>query len=159
MKITVFLKKTLLCIIIISFIIGIYALSINSYVVSSSKKQIILSEEALNLEDVDCIIVLGCLVRSNGIPSDMLSDRLKRGVELYKNNIAPKILMSGDHGQNDYNEVQTMKQYALVFLIITTPPSDGSRKTRAMTSTRKPLPITWSYWPETWQVSRPYMNW
>ena len=113
MKITVFLKKTLLCIIIISFIIGIYALSINSYVVSSSKKQIILSEEALNLEDVDCIIVLGCLVRSNGIPSDMLSDRLKRGVELYKNNIAPKILMSGDHGQNDYNEVQTMKQYAL----------------------------------------------
>jgi len=52
-------------------------------------------------------------VRPSGKPSDMLADRLRRGVELYESGAAPKILMSGDHGQKEYNEVQTMKQYAL----------------------------------------------
>ena len=113
MKIIKFIKKVIIILLCISIIAGIYALAINSYVVSSAKKQIISSEEAASLEDVDCIIVLGCLVRPNGNPSDMLSDRLRRGIELYENGAAPKILMSGDHGQKNYNEVQTMKQYAL----------------------------------------------
>jgi vancomycin permeability regulator SanA len=43
----------------------------------------------------------------------MLHDRLQRGVELYQMNAAPKILMSGDHGRVEYNEVATMKQFAL----------------------------------------------
>ena len=113
MKIIKFIKKAIIILLCISIIIEIYALCVNAYVVSSAKKQIISPEEAANLEDIDCIIVLGCLVRPNGNPSDMLSDRLRRGVELYENGAAPKILMSGDHGQKDYNEVQTMKQYAL----------------------------------------------
>ena len=43
----------------------------------------------------------------------MLEDRLRRGVELYKAQASPKLLMSGDHGQDNYNEVGTMKQYAI----------------------------------------------
>ena len=38
---------------------------------------------------------------------------LRRGVELYKAGAAPKLLMSGDHGTVPYNEVQSMKQYAI----------------------------------------------
>ncbi len=61
----------------------------------------------------DCILVLGCGVKDDGRPSDMLADRLKRGVALYQSGAAPKLLMSGDHGRAEYNEVGTMKQYAI----------------------------------------------
>ena len=43
----------------------------------------------------------------------MLRDRLVRGVELYELGAAPKLLMSGDHGRKDYDEVNTMKSYAI----------------------------------------------
>lgn len=65
------------------------------------------------LADVDCIIVLGCQVRDDGSLSDMLRDRLHRGLELYQIGAAPKLLMSGDHGRTHYNEVGAMKRYAV----------------------------------------------
>ena len=34
-------------------------------------------------------------------------------MEVFELEAAPKILMSGDHGQEDYDEVNVMKQYAL----------------------------------------------
>ncbi len=68
---------------------------------------------AENNSNYDCIIVLGCLVKADGTPSDMLRDRLDRGIALYQQNVAPKILMSGDHGQPEYDEVNVMKQYAI----------------------------------------------
>ncbi len=43
----------------------------------------------------------------------MLEDRLLTGIELYNKGAAPKLLMSGDHGQKEYDEVNTMKQYAM----------------------------------------------
>lgn len=41
----------------------------------------------------------------------MLKDRVTTGYELYKNSKAPKIIVSGDHGRQDYDEVNTMKDY------------------------------------------------
>ena len=43
----------------------------------------------------------------------MLRDRLDEGIALYKAGCAPKILMSGDHGSEYYNEVSVMKNYAI----------------------------------------------
>ena len=43
----------------------------------------------------------------------MLRDRLDEGIALYKAGCAPKILMSGDHGSQYYNEVSVMKKYAI----------------------------------------------
>lgn len=88
-------------------------LGINGYVKWRASANILTPEEAASLTDVDCILVLGCFVRDNGVPSDMLEDRLKRGVELYNMGAAPKLLMSGDHGQTDYDEVDAMKRYAV----------------------------------------------
>lgn len=82
-------------------------------IVKSAGKNILSPEEAYKLENVDCILVLGCGVKDNGVPSDMLRDRLIRSIDLYKNNAAPKLLMSGDHGKTDYNEVGTMKNFAI----------------------------------------------
>lgn len=95
-------------------ILGVTALTvINAIVKLSTGDQIIRSEEAAKLEDIDCILVLGCFVKDDGRPSDMLFDRLTRGVELYGLGAAPKLLMSGDHGREEYDEVAAMKQFAM----------------------------------------------
>ncbi|MBE6767845.1 MAG: SanA protein [Ruminococcaceae bacterium] len=86
---------------------------INAHVKAVGAKRILTPEEAAALDDVDCVVVLGCLVREDGTPSAMLRDRLRRGVALYEEGVAQKILMSGDHGREEYNEVETMKAYAV----------------------------------------------
>ena len=103
-----------LCILLCLFVLGTGAITvINSVVKLTTQKQIITSEEAAMLEDVDCVLVLGCYVFENGTPSAMLHDRLTRGVELYDLGAAPKLLMSGDHGMEHYNEVDAMKRFAV----------------------------------------------
>lgn len=65
------------------------------------------------LQGMDCALVLGCGVREDGTPSAMLEDRLLQGIALYKSGAVPKLLMSGDHGQKDYDEVNVMKRFAI----------------------------------------------
>lgn len=90
-----------------------FVFGINGWVIHQGGKYIVTPIDAINLEEIDCILVLGCGVRDDGTPSHMLEDRLRRGVELYKAGAAPKLLMSGDHGRTNYDEVNTMKQYAI----------------------------------------------
>lgn len=106
-------KITLISIVALCVALVIYLFSINAYVKNSTKDMIISSEDATELSDVSCIIVLGCQVYEDGTPSGILNDRLKRAVELYKMGAAPKIIMSGDHGQIEYDEVNAMKQVAI----------------------------------------------
>lgn len=87
-------------------------LGINSYV-KNSVSDLILPPDGLEGFDADCIVVLGCKVKDNGLPSDMLRDRVLRGTELYFDGAAPKIIMSGDHGRKNYNEVGVMKHLAV----------------------------------------------
>ena len=81
-------------------------------VVSSAKNRIITADEAAELENTDCVLILGAGVR-DGSPTPMLRDRLITGISLYKSGAAPKIIMSGDHGREDYDEVNVMKSYAV----------------------------------------------
>jgi vancomycin permeability regulator SanA len=111
-------NKRILCIaLMMCMILAVIGASsifgLNAYVKSVGGGNILRPEDAKMLEDVDCILVLGCLVKDDGVPSDMLADRLKRGIELYEQGAAPKILMSGDHGRADYDEVNAMKQVAM----------------------------------------------
>ena len=102
------------CVLVCLGILGIGALfGINAFVKGTARDQILTPEEAANLADVDCILILGCGVHSDGSPSDMLHDRLRRGVELYELGAAPKLLMSGDHGRKGYDEVDAMKHFAV----------------------------------------------
>ncbi len=105
------LKKTFIICILLFFAATISAAAINIYVISFSEKHIFKSFD--KDAKYDCILILGCGVREDGTPSNMLSDRLRRGIELYKLGAAPKIIMSGDHGQKDYDEVNVMRQIAL----------------------------------------------
>ena len=102
------------CVLVCLGILGVGALfGINAFVKGTARDQILTPEEAANLADVDCILILGCGVHSDGSPSDMLHDRLRRGVELYELGAAPKLLMSGDHGRKGYDEVDAMKHFAV----------------------------------------------
>lgn len=95
-------------------LLGIAAVTgINLWVTGSVQKNILTEADAAALQNVDCIVVFGCQVRSDGTPSHMLEDRLKRAVSLYEDGAAPKLLMSGDHGTPEYDEVDAMKRYAV----------------------------------------------
>ena len=105
--------KIIIVILVLLFVVAATAaFLVDSFVKAKAKERIITAEEATQISDADCIIVLGCRVWSDNTPSAMLSDRLKRGVELYKAGAAPKLLMSGDHGREDYDEVNVMRKYA-----------------------------------------------
>ena len=109
------MKKKIYIIIAVSVILVVFlsVFSINYYVKSVSGKKIVSPEKITEINNADCIIILGCGVKFNGQPSMMLADRLERGIDLYKHGVAPKIIMSGDHGQIEYDEVNTMKQFAI----------------------------------------------
>lgn len=103
-----------LSILLVLGVLGVSAVGvINAYMKLSVQDVLLTQEEAAQLENVDCIIVLGCGVSAAGVPSPMLVDRLQRGVALYQDGASPKLLMSGDHGREGYNEVAVMKRYAV----------------------------------------------
>ncbi len=89
--------------------------SISMYVTKSTEKYIYNEENITiqdNQEEYDAILVLGSGVRGN-YPTPILKERLDTGIYLYENGIAPKIIMSGDHGRQYYDEVNIMKDYAI----------------------------------------------
>lgn len=57
-------------------------------------------------------IVFGAGVYADGTPTPMLADRIDQGIALYRLGKIQKLLMSGDNGSTDYDEVTTMKRYA-----------------------------------------------
>jgi len=107
-----FMKKKIIVIILICLLIlGSIPFIINAYVVNSTKNQIIDINDIDSINDVDAIIVLGCKANENG-PSMMLAERLDTGISIY-NKIGTKLLLSGDHGRVEYDEVNTMRDYVL----------------------------------------------
>ena len=73
------------------------------------------SQKKVNTQDVpkcDAVIILGAMVRGD-TPSAILKARLDKGCELYFSGAADRIIMSGDHGRADYDEVNAMKAYAV----------------------------------------------
>lgn len=84
---------------------------INQYVIDSTKSRILSLDQVIN-KQYDCILVLGAGVWAGNKPSPMLEDRLIKGIELYNANVSDRLLMSGDHGRVEYDEVNVMKNYA-----------------------------------------------
>lgn len=84
---------------------------INAYMYEFSSRYILTVEEASEGK-FDCVLVLGAGVWGES-PSPMLEERLNRGIEVYKTGCADRILMSGDHGRTEYDEVNVMKDFAV----------------------------------------------
>ena len=107
------LIRRLLFGLVLLFAAGIGAVfGVNAYVQASVQDRILTEEQAAELEEIDCVLVLGCGLEADGSPSPMLHDRLQPGVALYQKEAAPKLLVSGDHGREEYDEVNAMKRFA-----------------------------------------------
>lgn len=98
-------------------------LALNQYVKHTAGSKILTPEEITQIGTeestlwadstsgkADCILILGAGVW-DGVPSPMLKDRLDTGLALYEAGAAEKILVSGDHGREEYDEVNVMKEY------------------------------------------------
>lgn len=106
------MKKVFIAFLIIIIIFITAVIGVNLYVVLSSKNRIIVSSDIEEIENIDCIVVLGAGIWGDE-PSPMLKDRLDVAIDLYKKGVAPKIIMSGEHGKENYDEVNIMKSYAI----------------------------------------------
>jgi vancomycin permeability regulator SanA len=89
---------------------------LNILVVQTAKPYILTSDEAVSWADTNggasAILVLGASVSANG-PSVMLANRLDEGLDLYTLGAGDLLLLSGDNGTIEYNEVQVMKDYVI----------------------------------------------
>ena len=95
-------------------IAGIVAvMGLNIFVMATTSGRILTIKEASKKEEIDCIIVLGAAVRPGGEPSLMLKDRLEKAIELYEAGVSDTIIVSGDHREEYYDEVNTMKSYLI----------------------------------------------
>ena len=99
-----FKYKVILSAVVLFFALVLTFLSVINGTVKGRAKDEILEAVADGIE-VEYILVLGCGLRSDGSPSDMLSDRIDTAVAIYEKCEGAKILASGDHSREDYNEV------------------------------------------------------
>ena len=86
------------------------ALVIPQLLVARSSSFVFVSDD---VSIVDAIIVPGASVHPDGTPSDVLEDRLLTGIALYEAGKAGAIIVSGDDGQEEYDEVNAMRVYLL----------------------------------------------
>lgn len=106
------MKKFFKFIFVLIVLAVIFTLLFNVFVWYTVKDRARTLDESLDDKGYDCIIVLGCGVWGDE-PTPLLSDRIDAAIALYKAGVAPKILMSGDHGRDGYDEVSVMRNYAI----------------------------------------------
>lgn len=104
------IKRLFAAAVALALICCVAVFGIDFYVRQKAKPYILTPENTGN--GYDCILVLGCRVNGE-TPSHMLEDRLLQGIELYKNGASEKLIMSGDHGKTNYDEVNAMKKFAV----------------------------------------------
>lgn len=105
------IKKLIKPAIVLASLILLVLIIANAVVIKKSKR--FLYDMVSDVPKCYTAIVLGAKVNSNGFPSDYLQDRLDMAIELYNNNKITRFLLSGDHGQTSYDEVNNMKAYLI----------------------------------------------
>ncbi|HAL73800.1 MAG TPA: hypothetical protein DCM45_01755 [Clostridiales bacterium] len=108
-----FARRFLAVLLIAGVLTGILLLAVDAYVSAVGRQTILKLDELSSQSKYDCVIVPGALVYDSGRPSAMLRDRLDMAVRIYRSGVTDRILVSGDHGRTDYNEVGVMRQYLL----------------------------------------------
>lgn len=106
------IKRIAVLIITVAVLAALFV-GISNYLIVNTYKAQIVSDEEIKDYKAECILILGAGVWEGNKPSPMLVDRLNQGLKLYQSKAAGKIIVSGDHGSVNYNEVGVMKQYLI----------------------------------------------
>ena len=61
----------------------------------------------------DAAVIFGARVYASGVPSPLLADRIRTGVELYQAGLVPTLVMSGGDGADGFNEAAVMRDEAV----------------------------------------------
>jgi SanA protein len=96
---------------ILGVLAGLAVLATNLIIIRGADDYIVQDPE--DAPHAQCAIVLGARIYEDGTPYPMLADRLETGIELYELGKVDKLLLSGDYGQKDYDEVDAMLEYVL----------------------------------------------
>ncbi|MBK7874334.1 MAG: YdcF family protein [Planctomycetes bacterium] len=104
-------RRVILALVLASLVAGLAVALANATVLRLGGSAVRAS--IAELDDAPVAIVLGAAVKPDGTPSHALEDRLAQAVELYRAGRVKKLLLSGDHGAERYDEPNAMKRYAL----------------------------------------------
>ncbi len=83
----------------------------NAYVVYSTRDAV--KTKPQDVEPTRVALVLGARVYKSGRPATPLRERLSIARDLYKSGTVQKIIVSGDHGEEDYDEVNVMRRWLI----------------------------------------------
>lgn len=95
------------CLFLILTIFGIYEYYERKYIVNLKELP----------KSYDVIIVLGAGIRPDGTPCDILKDRLFTAAKVYNECICRKVLLTGEHRDEDYSEIFSMKNWIMQYNI------------------------------------------
>ncbi len=104
-------KKIFFFLLVTFFLLVVILFRTSSCVKEESKNLIKVNIQ--ELQSADAVLVLGARVYRDNRLSPILEDRVKTALQVYRNGKAKKILVSGDHGQKSYDEVNAIKRYLL----------------------------------------------
>ncbi len=97
------------------FILGVagfvFLIGVNFYILKTTQDQIYFNQD--NLPKYQTALLLGAKVYKNGVLSPIMKDRADVAIEIYNLGKVEKILVSGDHGTTEYDEVNAIKNYLL----------------------------------------------
>lgn len=105
-----FRKAKYIC--ISGFFLLLFIILIPNWLILSSTRSRI-SSDVSQIRKTDAGIILGAAVYSDKRVSHIVNDRIESAVELYKTGKIEKLLISGDHSEKYYDEVNTIKFWLL----------------------------------------------
>lgn len=94
-----------------AFLAVLAVAGMNLWIVTHAKGEV--ERDIGRLPHAQVALLLGAFVEPDGTLSTMLADRVSSAVQLYRTGKVDKILVSGDHGRTDYDEVNAIKRELL----------------------------------------------
>jgi SanA protein len=104
------IEKIILVLVLFAVMAVAFVLLMSFYINKSSDGSIY---NIQNVPQKQAALVLGARVWPDGKMSDMFQDRVDMAIDLYKAGKVQRILVSGDHGTKNYDEVDAAKNYLL----------------------------------------------
>ena len=104
------LGRLILTTFLLIFAAALATLAINIGMILAAKKYVY--SDIISLPDRTAVLVLGSQIRGRSL-SPVLQDRVDAGISLMETGKGKKLLLSGDHGQRYYDEVNAMRLYVL----------------------------------------------